>query len=97
MVCVAVGQVGGWTALHRAADNGHVDAVKALLAAGANVTATDVRCGDSRFLVAKGFQKADVVPSWCCIFLTPYQAAGRTALAIAMQNGHETIVSLLSK
>jgi hypothetical protein len=31
------------TALHRAAGNGHVDAVKALLAAGADVTATDVR------------------------------------------------------
>jgi ankyrin repeat protein len=44
MVRVAVVQdVLGSTALHRAAGSGHVDAVKALLAAGANVTATDVR------------------------------------------------------
>jgi ankyrin repeat protein len=44
MVRVAVVQdVQGRTALHRAASNGHADAVKALLAAGANVTATDVR------------------------------------------------------
>jgi hypothetical protein len=43
MVRVALVQYGDWTALHRAASSGHVDAVKALLAAGANVTATDVR------------------------------------------------------
>jgi ankyrin repeat protein len=43
MVRVPVVQYGGRTALHRAADNGHVDAVKALLAAGSDVTATDVR------------------------------------------------------
>jgi len=43
MVCVAVVQYIGWTALHEAADNGHVDAFKTLLAAGANMTATDVR------------------------------------------------------
>ncbi len=43
MVCVPTVQTYMLTALHRAADNGHVDAVKALLAAGANVTATDVR------------------------------------------------------
>ncbi len=33
-------QVDGWTALHRATTNGHTDTVKALLAAGANVSAT---------------------------------------------------------
>ena len=33
----------GWTALHWAASSGHVDAAKALLAAGANVTAATVR------------------------------------------------------
>ncbi len=43
MVCMAAVQDEGWTALHRAADKGHVDVVKALLAAGSNVTATDVR------------------------------------------------------
>ncbi len=39
-------QVHGWTALHMAASNRHpdiVDTVEALLAAGANVSATDVR------------------------------------------------------
>ncbi len=47
MVRVAVVQdVLGSTALHEAAGSGHVDAVKALLGAGANVTATDVR-GDA--------------------------------------------------
>ncbi len=43
MVRVALVQDVGCTALHEAAGNGHVDAVRALLAAGANVTATDVR------------------------------------------------------
>jgi hypothetical protein len=33
-------QADGWTALHRAAQKGHTDVVKALLAAGANVSAT---------------------------------------------------------
>ncbi len=36
-------QVRNFAALHLAASSGHVDAVKALLAAGADVTATDVR------------------------------------------------------
>jgi ankyrin repeat protein len=44
MVRVAVVQdVLSWTALHWAASSGHVDAAKALLAAGANLTSTDVR------------------------------------------------------
>ncbi len=43
MVCVAVVQDEGLTALHEAAGSGHVDVVKALLAAGAGVTARDVR------------------------------------------------------
>ncbi len=43
MVCVAVVQNEGLTALPMAAGNGHVDAVKALLAGGADVTASDVR------------------------------------------------------
>ncbi len=43
MVCVPVVQNEGLTALHWAASNGHVDVVKALLAAGANVTARSVR------------------------------------------------------
>jgi hypothetical protein len=43
MVRMPMVQNVGWTTLHRAADNGHVDVVKALLAAGANVTATCVR------------------------------------------------------
>ncbi len=46
MVCVAVVQDEGLTALLWAASHGHVDVVKALLSAGANVTATDVR-GDA--------------------------------------------------
>jgi ankyrin repeat protein len=33
-------QVDGWTALHMAAEKGHTDIVNALLAAGANVSAT---------------------------------------------------------
>ena len=47
-------QVDGWTALHDAAWYGHTDTVKALVAAGANVSATDVRglvsrvCGGPR-------------------------------------------------
>jgi ankyrin repeat protein len=36
-------QVDGLTALHMTAANGHTDTVKALLAAGANVSATAVR------------------------------------------------------
>jgi ankyrin repeat protein len=32
-------QADGWTALHMAAQNGHTDVVKALLAAGVNVSA----------------------------------------------------------
>jgi ankyrin repeat protein len=43
MVRVLVVQNEGLTALHMAAFHGHVDAVKALLAGGANVTATTVR------------------------------------------------------
>jgi hypothetical protein len=46
MARVPVVQTYKSTALHMAASSGHVDAVKALLAAGANVTATDVR-GDA--------------------------------------------------
>jgi hypothetical protein len=51
MVCVPVVQGGGRTALHEAAWNGHVDAVKALLAAGSDVTATTVR-GDAAYVGA---------------------------------------------
>ncbi len=43
MVCVVAVQNVGWTALHRAASSRNADAVKALLAAEADVTATDVR------------------------------------------------------
>jgi ankyrin repeat protein len=45
-------QADGWTALHMAAEKGHTDIVKALLAARINVSATAVRglvsrvCGD---------------------------------------------------
>ena len=38
VVCVVAVQNEGLTALHRAAGSGHADAVKALLAAGADVT-----------------------------------------------------------
>jgi ankyrin repeat protein len=41
-------QADGWTALHMAAANGHIDVVKALLAAGTNVSATAVRGHVSR-------------------------------------------------
>jgi hypothetical protein len=41
--CLSLMQVDGQTALHMAAANGHADTVKALLAAGANVSATAVR------------------------------------------------------
>jgi ankyrin repeat protein len=51
MVCVLVVQDEDWTALHAAADNGHVAVVKALLAAGADVTATTV-CGDVPYVGA---------------------------------------------
>jgi hypothetical protein len=56
MVRVPMVQDGGWTALHEAASSGHVDAVKALLAAGSDVTATDVR-GDA---VCVGWQALEV-------------------------------------
>ena len=36
-----VSQYGGWTPLHDAADHGHIEAVKVLLAAGAKVDAAD--------------------------------------------------------
>jgi len=42
---VVVQDLLGSTALHEAAGSGHVDTVKALLAAGANLTATTVRGG----------------------------------------------------
>ncbi len=45
-------QVDGWTALHMTAANGHTDIVKALLGAGANVSATAVRGLVSRVCVA---------------------------------------------
>jgi ankyrin repeat protein len=45
-------QVDGWTALHMAARNYYTDAVIALLAAGANVSATAVRELVSRVCVA---------------------------------------------
>jgi hypothetical protein len=58
LVCVPLVQyVLDWTALHEGAGNGHVDAVKALLAAGANVTATDVR-GDAACV---GWQALDTL------------------------------------
>jgi hypothetical protein len=56
MVGVPVVQDGGRTALHRAASSGHMDAVKALLAGGANVTARDVRCGARGFKMQQAFE-----------------------------------------
>jgi hypothetical protein len=52
--CFSMMQVDGWTALHTAAEKGHTDIVKALLAARINVSATAVRglvsrvCGGPR-------------------------------------------------
>jgi hypothetical protein len=43
VTCLPVVQIRNLSALHKAASNGHMDTVKALLAAGADVTATDVR------------------------------------------------------
>jgi hypothetical protein len=58
--CLSLMQVDGWTALHMAAANGHIDVVKALLAAGpgANVSATTtVRGLVSRVYIGKRYPR----------------------------------------
>ncbi len=52
LACLSLMQVDGWTALHMTAANGHTDIVRALLGAGANVSATAVRGLVSRVCVA---------------------------------------------
>ncbi len=72
MVCVLVVQKEGLTALHWAASAGHVDVVKALLAAGANVTARNVRgdepgVGAGTGCIAVSVEWSDAMISWSVV------------------------------
>ncbi len=60
VVCVVAVQNEGLTALHWAAISGHVDVVKVLLAAGANVTAIAVRGDDPCVGAGAGYAAVSV-------------------------------------
>jgi hypothetical protein len=72
MVCMVAVQSHNWTALHLAASNGHVDAVKARLTAGTNLTATDVRgdvpcVGAGTGSIAVSVESSGTMISWSVV------------------------------
>jgi len=89
----------GYTALHYAARNGHHEACKMLLAAGANVNATTKSGGVTSLMRASMMGHEKIVQ-----LLIKYKADtrvcdndGNTALHRAIQLGHTNIAQLLLK
>lgn len=93
----------GWTYLQKASSLGKLEPVKRAILIGAKVNQADLHgwaplheaCHYGHFEVAKVLLDAGADPNQSMI--TEYSDDSRTPLDLAMQNGHQEIVKLLSK
>lgn len=83
----------GWTALMKAAEFGHEDTVKALIAANADMNAVDIVSQPCRGLGVCHIQGGDAVPLCQVYRLLLYSRRAPTPLATPLSNDSATLLS----